>query len=198
MLKYEFKNVSNGKEIAKNRNLILRKIEDLSKIQCRIMEWYPQRIKRNLQQRTQLEQKSETIHFKNANSPRIIFLVRLKTRLPTHRDGNPSTFLSITFHPRVNTLRYHETRGRESLAEVASRSRRISRNFVIRKAAGVQRPLNGAHKFFPWKLAALIASLQFYGRPVEDSCHGGGEERSGGCGCWKRREERRRGEGGYR
>lgn len=66
MLKYEFKNVSNCKEIAKNRNLILRKIEDLSKIQCRIMERYPQRIKRNLQQRTQLEQKSEMIHFKNA------------------------------------------------------------------------------------------------------------------------------------
>lgn len=66
MLKYKFKNVSNCKEIAKNRNLILRKIEDLSKIQCRIMERYPQRIKRNLQQRTQLEQKSEMIHFKNA------------------------------------------------------------------------------------------------------------------------------------
>lgn len=195
MLKYKFKNVSNCKEIAKNRNLILRKIEDLSKIQCRIMERYPQRIKRNLQQRTQLEQKSEMIHFKNAFR-KFPDSLRESQRLPTHRDGNP--FLSITFHPRVNTLRYHETRGRESLAEVASRSRRISRNFVIRKAAGVQRPLNGAHKFFPWKLAALIASLQFYGRPVEDSCHGGGEERSGGCGCWKRRKERRRGEGGYR
>lgn len=109
MLKYKFKNVSNCKEIAKNRNLILRKIEDLSKIQCRIMERYPQRIKRNLQQRTQLEQKSEMIHFKNAfrKFPRL--LKRIATI--TYSQGRKSVNVPLDY---LSSSSQHATISRNS------------------------------------------------------------------------------------